>query len=196
MFLNQAHIPLRSRQLSYALLDTLPTTLVLPLPGRTMSSLPPSPIRHQFAGLQRMPGRCSSNVATELADLAVTVTLSRSGCRFILLQFRSLSCAWLFAAVNAHIHCRLQCSAFTAAKSSPLSNQNCTNCDATGASRDDFFFLVSFDLSITTSQTNVSYISRSDWVLPVKRCVGDKRQLRLNGPSITTKRPENLIIRR
>ena len=90
-----------SRQLSYALLDTLTTALVLPLPGRTMSSLPPS--RHQFAGLQRIPGHCSSNIAvqtTELAGLAVTVTLSRSGCRFPLLPFQSLSCAWLFPAVN------------------------------------------------------------------------------------------------
>ena len=152
MFLNQAHIPLQTaviRSAGYADHDSCAA-----LPGRTMSSsLPPS--RHQFAGLQRIPGHCSSNIAvqtTELAGLAVTVTLSRSGCRFPLLQFRSLSCAWLFAAVNVCIHC----SAFTAAKSFPLFHQNCMNRDATGASRDGFFLSGSSDLAITTSQTNVS----------------------------------------
>ena len=149
-FLNQAHIPLQTaviRSAGYAAHDSCTATA-------RSDNVFFATISHQFAGLQRMPGRCSSNVATELAGLAVTVTLSRSGCRFPLRAAES--CAWLFAAVNAHIHCRLQCSAFTAAKSSTLSHQNCTNRDATGASRDDFFFLVSFDLSITTSQTNVS----------------------------------------
>ena len=138
MFLNQAHIPLQTaviRSAGYADHDSCAAL------GRTMSSLPPS--RHQFAGLQRIPGHCSSNIAvqtTELAGLAVTVTLSRSGGRFPLLQFRSLSCAWLFAA----------------AKSFPLFHQNCMNRDATGASRDGFFLSGSSDLAITTSQTNVS----------------------------------------
>ena len=150
MFLNQAHIPLQTAVIRS---DRDSCTAAARSDNDSLSSLPPS--RHQFAGLQRIPGHCSSNIAvqtTELAGLAVTVTLSRSGCRFPLLQFRSLSCAWLFAAVNVCIHC----SAFTAAKSFPLSHQNCMNRDATGASRDGFFFLISFDLAITTSQTNVS----------------------------------------
>ena len=96
MFLNQAHIPLQTaviRSARYADHDSCTATA-------RSDNVFFATISHQFAGLQRMPGRCSSNVATELAGLAVTVTLSRSGCRFPLLQFRSLSCAWLFAAVN------------------------------------------------------------------------------------------------
>ena len=154
MFLNQAHIPLQTaviRSTGYADHDSC--TAAARSDNVFFATISPS--RHQFAGLQRIPGHCSSNIAvqtTELAGLAVTGTLSRSGCRFPLLQFRSLSCAWLFAAVNVCIHC----SAFTAAKSFPLFHQNCMNRDATGASRDGFFFLVSSDLAITTSQTNGS----------------------------------------
>ena len=103
--LNQGHIPLQTaviRSAGYADHDSC--TAAARSDNVFFATISPSVCR--FAGLQRTPGRCtcSSNVATELAGLAVTVTLSRSGCRFLLLQFRSLSCAWLFAAVNVCIH--------------------------------------------------------------------------------------------
>ena len=142
MFLNQAHIPLQTaviRSAGYADHDSC--TAGARSDNVFFATISPSVCRLAKNTRSLLFKHCSSNNSAgwpgrdhgDCHALQVRMSISPATVPVfeLRLAFRCSECVHSLQCIH--------CSAFTAAKSFPLSHQNCMNRDATGASRDGFF---------------------------------------------------------